>query len=133
MAEDKKASKAEEKSAKKAAKKADGADKASAKKKKSKKNPFKSIASFFKSVKSEGKKVTWAKPKEVLKNSIVVLIVCVIAGIGIFAVDTILSQGMKGIKKLADNQTSVSDTADTSTTGDVTEGLEADDTTAAQE
>ena len=102
-------------------------------KKKSKKNPFKSIASFFKSVKSEGKKVTWAKPKEVLKNSIVVLIVCVIAGIGIFAVDTILSQGMKGIKKLADNQTSVSDTADTSTTGDVTEGLEADDTTAAQE
>lgn len=72
--------------------------------KKSKKNPFKTIISFFKSVKSEGKKVVWAKPKEVFKNTIVVLVVCIIVGIAIFLVDTGLSQGMKWVKKQADKE-----------------------------
>lgn len=72
--------------------------------KKPKKNPFKSIASFFKSVKSEGKKVVWAKPKDVLKNTIIVLIVCIIVGVAIYGVDTVLSLGMKGIKNLADKE-----------------------------
>lgn len=82
-------------------------------KKKSKKNPFKSIASFFKSVKSEGKKVVWAKPQEVLRNTIIVLIVCTIVGVAIYGVDTVLSLGMKGIKSLADKEsTTVSTTVD---------------------
>jgi preprotein translocase SecE subunit len=101
-------------------------------KKKSKKNPFKSIASFFKSVKSEGKKVVWAKPKEVLKNTIIVLIVCVIVGVCIFAVDTGLSLGMKGIKNLAENTTVSTDadeTADTDDTEDAdTEDADTEDT-----
>lgn len=111
MAEEKKTS----------AKKAD-AKKADAKKnskKKSKTNPFKSMASFFKSVKAEGKKVVWAKPKEVLKNTIIVLIVVTIAGAAIFAVDSALTQGMKGIKKLADKEeTTISTTAETTTSAD---------------
>jgi preprotein translocase SecE subunit len=90
-------------------------------KKKSKKNPFKSIASFFKSVKSEGKKVVWAKPKEVLKNTIIVLIVCVIVGVCIYAVDTGLSLCMKGIKNLAENTT-------VSTDADETEDTDTEDT-----
>lgn len=120
---------------KKTSKKAEGAEKSKAAEKKSKKNPFKSIASFFKSVKSEGKKVTWAKPKDVLKNTIVVLIVCIIAGLAIFAVDTVLSQGMGLIKKAANankESTSVTTTAE-NTTEDVTEGLEPDTTTAKAE
>lgn len=99
-------------------------------KKKSKKNPFKSIASFFKSVKSEGKKVVWAKPQEVLRNTIIVLIVCTIVGVAIYGVDTVLSLGMKGIKSLADKEsttvsTTVDDTDDEDTTNDET-GLEED-------
>lgn len=119
---------------KKTSKKTEDTGKSKASNKKSKKNPFKSIASFFKSVKSEGKKVTWAKPKDVLKNTIVVLIVCVIAGIAIFAVDTVLSQGMGLIKRAANTQeeTSVTTTAE-DTTEDVTEGLEPDTTTAKAE
>ena len=90
-------------------------------KKKSKKNPFKSIASFFKSVKSEGKKVVWAKPKEVLKNTIIVIVVCVIVGVAIYGVDSLLSLGMKGIKSLADKEpTTVSQEVET-TAEDVTE------------
>ncbi len=90
--------------------------------KKSKKNPFKSIASFFKSVKSEGKKVVWAKPKETFKNTIVVLIVCIIVGVAIFLVDTGLSQGMKAIKNLADKEpTTASDTVKEDTSEDDTD------------
>ena len=62
MAEDKKAKKTDAKKSKND-------------KQKSKKNPFKSIASFFKSVNSEGKKVSWPKAQEVLKNTLVVIVV----------------------------------------------------------
>lgn len=96
---------------KKTSKKAEAEKTEKAAKKKSKKNPFKSIASFFKSVKAEGKKVTWAKGKDVLKNTIVVLIVCVIAGIAIFAVDTALTQGMGALKKSAVTTTTTTTTA----------------------
>ncbi len=92
---------------KKTSKKAEKTEKSKSTKKKSKKNPFKSIASFFKSVKSEGKKVVWAAPKEVLRNTIIVLIVVAIAGVSIFAVDSLLSLGMKKIKSL-DATTTVS-------------------------
>ena len=106
MAEEKKTSDvAEKKTDKKVEKKAPAKPK-----KKSKKNPFKSIASFFKSVKSEGKKVVWAKPADVVRNTIIVLIVCVIVGVCIYLVDTGLSYGMKGIKSLADkHEASVSE------------------------
>ena len=77
-------------------------------KKKSNKNPFKSIASFFKSVKAEGKKVVWAPAKDVLKNTIIVLVVVIIAGLAIYGVDSLLSLGMKGIKNLAETTTTTS-------------------------
>lgn len=124
MAEEKKTSKKAEKSTD------------SKPKKKSKKNPFKSIASFFKSVKSEGKKVVWAKPKEVLRNTIIVLVVCTIVGVAIYGVDTVLSLGMKGLKGLADKETTtvsqdVDSTADADT--DTTAADTAEDTTEAAE
>lgn len=116
MAEEKKTSKKAEKSTDKP-------------KKKSKKNPFKSIASFFKSVKSEGKKVVWAKPKEVLRNTIIVLVVCAIVGVAIYGVDTVLSLGMKGIKNLADKEsTSVSQDVDATADEDDADTADTDDT-----
>lgn len=103
---------------KKTSKKADKAkDKKSGKdKNKSKKNPFKSIAGFFKSVNSEGKKVVWPKAKEVFKNTLIVLVVMIIVGAVIYGIDTGLAAGMKGIKKAAQEKTTVSDTAASSTT-----------------
>lgn len=109
---------------KKTSKKADAEKTEKPAKKKSRKNPFKSIASFFKSVKAEGKKVTWAKGKDVLKNTIVVLIVCVIAGVAIFVVDTALTQGMGALKKVAANSDT---TVSQSVEEEETESTAADD------
>lgn len=106
MAEEKKTSK----KAEKAKEKKSGKDK-----NKSKKNPFKSIASFFKSVNSEGKKVVWPKAMEVFKNTCIVLVVMIIVGAVIYGIDTGLAAGMKGIKKLA-QETTASDTTTTTTT-----------------
>ena len=103
MAEEKKTSTKADAKAEKTAKSAKSKDK-----KKSKKNPFKSIASFFKSVTAEGKKVVWAPAKDVLKNTVVVLIVVIIVGLCIYGVDSLLSLGMKGIKSLAETTTTTS-------------------------
>ncbi len=130
MAEEKKTSeKAEEKEVKKAPEKKD-AKKASAKKpaKKNRKNPFKSVVAFFKSVKAEGKKVVWAKPKDVLKNTIIVLIVVFIVGLAIFAVDSVLTKGMSGIKELAAKEETTTEAVvdDADTGSDLLDGAEAD-------
>lgn len=116
---------------KKTSKKAEKTEKSKAKKK-SKKNPFKSIASFFKSVKSEGKKVVWAKGKDVLRNTIIVLVVVTIVGLCIYGVDTVLSLGMKGLKNLANTTTSVSQQVEESTSADTAEETTAE-TTAAED
>ena len=105
MADDKKAKKTSEKKAsdkKTSAKKTTGKK---SEKKKSGKNPFTAIGSFFKSVRSEGKKVVWPKPLEVLKNTVTVLVVILILGLIIFGIDQALTQGMKGIKRLAEDTT----------------------------
>jgi preprotein translocase subunit SecE len=102
----------EAKAADKAKKKADKADKKANKDKKPRKNPFKAIGAFFKSVRSEGKKVVWPKAKEVFKNTLVVLVVILVLGVMIYLVDLGLTQGMKGIKNLADNTTTSAEASD---------------------
>ena len=102
-------------------------------KKKSKKNPFKSIASFFKSVKAEGKKVVWAKPMEVLRNTVIVLVVVAIVGVCIYLVDTGLSLGMKGLKNLAETETTASETVTEESTSDVVLEEDTAETTEAAE
>ena len=97
----------EAKAADKAKKKADKADK---KNKKPRKNPFKAIGAFFKSVRSEGKKVVWPTAAYVFKNTLVVLVVILILGVMIYLVDLGLTQGMKGIKHLAETTTSAETT-----------------------
>lgn len=108
---------AEEKKAKKTAKKSDKKSD-----KKAKKNPFKAIGSFFKSVKSEGKKVVWPKANEVWKNTVTVLAVILVVGVIIYVIDLGLTEGMKGLKHLAENTTvSEETTAEETTLADVTQ------------
>lgn len=119
---------------KKTSKKAEKEEKTSkSAKKKSKKNPFKSIASFFKSVKAEGKKVVWAKPIEVLRNTVIVLVVVAIVGVCIYLVDTGLSLGMKGLKNLAETETTASETVTEESTSDVVLEEDTAETTEAAE
>lgn len=115
---DKKASNAEEKKNAKT-EKVDSTKKSSSKaekKKSKKKNPFKSAGKFFKSVNAERKKVVWPKAKETLRKSLIVLVVVIILGVAIYAVDSLLALGLKGFKQAAEPTTSVSDTVDTDTT-----------------
>ncbi len=131
MAEEKKTSTKADAKAEKSVKSAKSKDK-----KKSKKNPFKSIASFFKSVKAEGKKVVWAPAKDVLKNTVVVLIVVIIAGLCIYGVDSLLSLGMKGLKNLAETTTtttSASQQGESTTAAALDEATTTADTTKAAE
>ena len=94
--------------------------KKAAKKKSNKKNPFQTIAKFFKGVNAERKKVIWPTGKETLKNTIIVLVVVIIVGLAIYAVDSGLSLGMKGIRMLKDKSetTTASDTTDAASSED---------------
>ena len=47
------------------------------------------IATFFKGLVSEIKKVVWPSRKQIINNTIVVLAVCLISGAALFAVDSI--------------------------------------------
>ena len=55
--------------------------------KSSKKTIFSRIAAFFKDYKSEIKKIVWPGIKEVLKNTLIVLIMCLIVGAFIWLLD----------------------------------------------
>ena len=128
MAKDKKAENETKKpvKAEKASKKAD-------KKKKSKKTPFKSIASFFKSVNSERKKVVWPTAKETFKNALIVIVVTFIVGVAIYGVDSLLSLGLKGVKNLAATTTVVTEADENDADNDIVEDTTdttAEDTTA---
>lgn len=121
MADEKKAKKTENvKAGKKAADKKSDSKKSD--KKKSGKSPLKSIGSFFKGVRNEGKKVVWPKPLEVVKNTIVVLVVILILGLIIFGIDQGLSQIFKGVRNLAEERTTVAETTE-ATADDALESL----------
>lgn len=55
------------------------------------KKPKKSIAKYFKDLRSEFKKVVWPSKKTVLNNTVVVLIALVISGIFVWGLDTLFS------------------------------------------
>jgi len=79
MAEDKTLEVKKEKSAKKANKKP---------------NIFKRISKFFKELKSEVSKVVWPSPKQVLKDSVTVLVIVAISGVFVFVVDSVFKLGI---------------------------------------
>lgn len=50
--------------------------------------PKKSIAKYFKDARSEFKKVVWPSRKQVVNNTIVVIVCMVVSGLAIWALDT---------------------------------------------
>lgn len=69
---------------------------------------------FFKDFKGETKKIVWPDAKTVLKNTGIVLLVVAIVSIVVFAIDSGLSAGVKGLKNLAlGEETTVEETTTT--------------------
>ena len=52
------------------------------------KRVFGAIGKFFRDLVSEVKKVVWPSKKQVINNTAVVLVVCIICGIALFAIDS---------------------------------------------
>ncbi len=75
----------------------------------------KSTKKFFKDFRGEVKKIVWPDAKMVLKSTGVVLLVVAILSIIIYGIDQGLSAGITGLKKLATNDTSVTETVDDET------------------
>ena len=63
------------------------ATKKATKKKDKKPNIFARIAKYFRECKAEVKKITWPAPKSVFKNFGVVLVIMLVMGLFIFALD----------------------------------------------
>ena len=59
-------------------------------KKDKKPNIFARIAKYFRECKAEIKKITWPAPKTVFKNLGVVLVIMIVMGLFIFALDQVL-------------------------------------------
>lgn len=67
-------------------------DKSEDKKSKDKRKPAKKkkgIVKYFKDARAEFKKVVWPTPKETTHNTIVVLVVCTLAALFIFGMDSL--------------------------------------------
>ncbi len=60
-------------------------------KKASAKKPKKGIVKYFKDCKAEFKKVVWSTPKETTHNTIVVIVVCLLAGLFVFGIDSLFA------------------------------------------
>ena len=73
------------------------------------------VKKFFKDFRGEVKKIVWPDAKMVLKSTGVVLLVVAILSLIIYGIDQGLSAGITGLKKLATNDTTVSDTVDDGT------------------
>ena len=92
-----------------------------------------SLKRYFKDVRGETKKIVWPDAKTVLKSTGVVLLVVVVVSLIIWGIDTGLSAGITGLKKLATgDETSVSETVSEETaegedtTAEAAEGEEAE-------
>ena len=70
------------------------------KKKSDKPSLWSKIASFARSIKSEVKKIVWPGIKEVVKNTIIVLIMCAVVGAFIWLVDFGLGSLLQELLKL---------------------------------
>ena len=58
------------------------------------------ICRYFRELRSELKKVVWSTPKQVLKNTVIVLISVLIVGIFIWLVDIVADFGIVSLKGL---------------------------------
>ena len=62
---------------------------------------FKSIAKWFREMKSELKKVVWPTPKQVVNNTIVALCVMLVTAIVLWAFDSLAQAAVRALISLA--------------------------------
>ena len=79
------------KNADKQDKKSKNAKSGDGKSKKASQKPKKSIIKYFKDARAEFKKVVWPTPKATTNNTVIVLVVCAIAALFIFGIDSLFS------------------------------------------
>lgn len=73
-------------------------DKKTEKKDKNQKpNIFKRLVNFFTNLKSELKRVVWPDRKKLVQSTVTVLVICILAGITLFIVDSVLGGILNGI------------------------------------
>ena len=78
---------------------------------------LKAIKKFFKDFKGTCKKVIWPDRKTVLKNTLIVFLVTIVVGVGIWIADFAFVEGIKGIQSVIENNVD----EDTSTLDDSAE------------
>lgn len=120
-----------------AAKKIKDAEKAKTKKKKNDKGNifvriWKAVKRWFKDLKGEVKKITWPSGKDVLKGTVVTIVCIAIIGVVVFLVDLGLTQGIKGLRTVAENRTTTTEAVETSA-AEEDQGLVVDVTDASTE
>lgn len=115
-----------------AAKKIAAAEKAKPAKKKAKKNKPsfpKRAGKFFKDSKGDLKKISWPTGKEVLKGTLVTIAAIAIIGVVVFLIDLGLTNGIKGIRTVAENRTTTTAVAEETTVAAAEEATTAATTT----
>ena len=68
--------------------------------KKDKPGLFTRIAKFFRDYKSEMKKIVWAGPKSVVKNSVMVIITIAVVALVVALLDFVFAQGITGLNEI---------------------------------
>jgi len=66
-----------------------------------KENLFKRIARYFRELKSELKKVVWSTPKQVAKNTLIVIACVIVVGVFIWVFDFVAQALITGLINLA--------------------------------
>jgi len=64
-------------------------------------NLFKRIARYFRELKSELKKVVWSTPKQVAKNTLIVIACVIVVGVFIWVFDFVAQALITGLINLA--------------------------------
>lgn len=64
------------------------------------KKPKKSPAKYFKEVKAEFKKVSWPSRKQVVNNTVVVLVSIVVSGVGLWLLDLLFTSAWSWLLKM---------------------------------
>jgi preprotein translocase subunit SecE len=77
---------------------------------------WKKLKNFFINLKAELKRVVWPDKKRLIQNTATVLAICVIAGLILFLVDSLLGGILDGIGFYAPKSTTVQTTATTAAT-----------------
>ena len=81
-------------------KKANNPEAKKVKKKSDKPSIWSKIAAFARSIKSEVKKISWSPWTEVLKNTLVVIVVIAVCAVALAIVDYVFVQGITALGKL---------------------------------